>query len=645
MTWNIAPEFVSLVMLGIIWVYARKGSHLPTLKNRMFQGCLMVTFCAMLTNILSTLMLYSYSIVPLWIIWIVTTIYFILTPLMGLVYFFYTISVIYTDSRKQKKLLFYGSIPGAFYVIAVLVNPLTRNIFDLTPKDGYTRGAFIFTTYLVFYAYCAASIVITILNRKKMEREIYRILASFPILAVLVIVIQQMFSDIILTGSAATCALLLIYLHLQNKQITMDYLTNIPNRQELLNMMSMLIKRHQGKIFTLLVISLRDFRQVNNTAGQHNGDALLKAVCQFICSVGPRNNVYRFGGDEFAVLFCEEEDKEIRRCIEAVKERFAEPWQINDYRFAVSAVMGVIRHTDSTETLERAISAVEYAVAQAKSGECGQICYCDKAMLDGLDRRRQIVQILKDKLAAGEFEMYYQPIYSVEKGEFLHAESLMRMNDTPIGPIYPSEFIPIAEETGLIIDITYVILDKVCKFINRLREDKIPVHSVHINFSAVQFSQPDLAEKVIEIIRNNKTPMSAVEIEFTESTLAENPGVVTEFAQEMQRHDILMGLDDFGTGYSNIATVLSIPFGTMKLDKSLVWTAVKNKTSALAVKNLVRTFNELGMRVIAEGVETEEQRKFVVDSGVDEIQGFYYSKPLPEDEMEQFLVKHKKKAE
>ena len=134
--------------------------------------------------------------------------------------------------------------------------------------------------------------------------------------------------------------------------------------------------------------------------------------------------------------------------------------------------------------------------------------------------------------------------------------------------------------------------------------------------------------------------MSALKIEFTESTLAESTQAVTEFALDMLDHGIRIGLDDFGTGYSNIATVISIPFGTVKLDKSLVWGAMDNKKSALAVKNLTKTFKELGMQVVAEGVETEEQKKLVADFGVDQIQGYYYARPMPEAEMEEFMLRN-----
>ncbi|WP_050641702.1 MULTISPECIES: bifunctional diguanylate cyclase/phosphodiesterase [Clostridia] len=638
MTWNIAPESISLVMLGIILIYSRKGSRLPTLKNRMFQGCLVVTFCAMLTNILSTVMICFDQIAPLWSTWIITTLYFLLTPLMGLAYFLYTLAIIYIESPGLKKAFAFCSIPGLGYAVLILLNPFTRDIFDLTSAEGYTRGSLIITTYLIFYLYCLACLVITLVNYKKIDKEVSRILASFPVLAFLVILFQQAYPQIILSGTAATCALLIIYLHLQNKQISLDYLTNLPNRQELLNMLTLLLTRYPDRPFTLVVVSLRDFRLINNACGQQNGDVFLKSVSQFLSMVGPPQNVYRFSGDEFALLFSKEEDSRIRICILEIKDRMARPWEVNDYQFNLSAVMGVIRHTEAAQTLEETIASIEYAVVQAKSGKYGQICYCDSKMLSKLERRRRIIQILKEKLADESFEMFYQPIYEVKTGKFLYAESLMRMNDTPIGPVYPSEFIPIAEETGLLIDITYVIIKKVCCFINRLLDMKIPMECIHVNFSAIQFSQPNLAEKVLDIIHSCHTPAHTLKIEFTESTLAENPEIVKEFALEVEKHGIMMGLDDFGTGYSNIATVISLPFGTIKLDRSLICASMENSTSALAVKNMVRTFQELGMKVVAEGVETEEQNQLVIDFGIDQIQGFYYSKPLAEEEFLRFLM-------
>ena len=643
MTWNIAPEVVSLIFLLIIWTYSRKGSHLPSFKNRTFQLCLVITFIAIGSNILSTFMIYYLHSGLRWMTWIVTTVYFLFTPLMGLIYFTYAAAVLFEGSSSLRRGLVFWMIPGVAYSLVVLANPLTGMLFTLS-ADGYERGGCLYLTYLVFYFYCLASLSMTVIHRKQIERTVYSILAAFPHLAVFVIFIQQIYPEIILTGSAATCAMLIIYLHLQNRQISRDYLTNVPNRQELLDMMGLLIKKHPEKQFTLAVVSLRQFRQINNVCGQHKGDEFLRKICGYLCEIGPRDGVYRFSGDEFALLFTSESDGDIKECLAAIRERMKQPWEVEEYRFTLSVAVGVIRRTRSGDTLETAINSIEYAVFQAKTVRHGFICYCDEVMLAELERRNSVIQILKDELKNPSFEMYYQPIYSAEDGAFHYAESLMRLNHTPIGPVYPSEFIPVAEETGLIIEITYIILDKVCKYINRLTEQGIEVGAIHVNFSAVQFSEPDLAQKVLDIIKRNGTPFTKIKIEFTESTLAENPRLVTEFAYEMNQYGIMIGLDDFGTGYSNISTVFHIPFGTVKLDKSLVYAAMEKKTAFYAVRNLISAFKNLGMRVIAEGVETEEQKRLVLDCQVDQIQGFYYSRPMSEDDMEAFMLAQRDSA-
>ena len=637
MEWNITGEMVSLIMLGIIWVYARRGSHLPSLKNKIFHSCLLVTFGAVLTNLLSTAMVSQYDNFPMCLTWIVTTIYFILTPLMGFTYYSYTVSVIYIDIEKARKLIIAGAVPGMLYVLMVLTNHYSRHIFDITKAEGYMRGDWIALMYCAFYTYSLASIGVTIFNRRQMDKEIYNILIVCPLLTMMVIFVQQLLPYVMLSGSAATCALLIIYLHLQNKQISVDYLTNLPNRQELLDMIGFLLKREPEKKFALLIVSLRSFRQINNTCGQQKGDIFLKEVANFLRKLGPKGNVYRFSGDEFALLFVKDDADVVKDCVTRIKRRMEQPWQADEYRFILSTAMGVVWHPGGTESVENIINSIEYAVTQAKQGKNGRICYCDKKMREALERKRRIIQILEAQLEEPSFEMYYQPIYSIQDGKFLYAESLMRITDSPIGPIYPSEFIPIAEDTGLIVELTYIILDKVCRFIGRLREIDAEIEAVHVNFSALQFSQPDLEERVLDILEKNNTPPEMVKIEFTESTLAESPQVVADFAMKMQAQGIMMGLDDFGTGYSNIAMVINIPFGTVKLDKSLVDAAMDNENSALAVRNLSKIFKALEMKVIAEGVETEEQKKLVTEFGVDQIQGFYYAKPMTEDAVIQFI--------
>lgn len=637
MRWNIAAECISVIILLIIWFYSRQSGLVPSLKNKLFQMCFFITFCAMSFNILSTILLDFPEYAPGLLSWIVTSVYFLATPMMGMAYFFYTVATVYEDQGSELKVMAWTSIPGLLYAVMVLINPFFKELFNIDRMGLYTQGPLIICTYIIFYVYCLAAVILAVIKRRQLDPAIRRILASFPVIAMSVIVIQQLYPTIILSGSAATCALLIIYLYLQNKQNSTDYLTGLPNRQEFLKMLELQIKKSQK--FDIIFLSLKNFRGVNDTYGQHSGDLFLKEISSYLSEIADSNCLYRYGGDEFAILSLRRGNSSAERILEKLSKRMQEFWNVSKNSCIISAAIGLVRFPESADTIEGLINGIEFAVVRAKEMPGTEVYYCGHEMLDSVKRRSQIVSILEEHLEHDSFSVFYQPIISTTTGRYTVAESLLRIPDTPLGPLYPDEFIPIAEETGLIVDITYQVLGKVCRFINRLSDAGIEFEGIHVNFSNLQFTQIDLAERVETIIRQNDTPFEKIKIEITESILSENAKAVEKFALRMQERGIQIELDDFGTGYSNINSVMNTPLDTVKLDKSLIWSAMEHQQSAIMVKSITAVFHQMGLQVLAEGVETDRQDQFVRESGIDLIQGFLYSKPLPEEAAFEFLTK------
>lgn len=638
MEWNIAAECISTVVLCILWIYSRKGNPIPSLKNKLFQLCFLVTFCAMVSNILSTILIYTLNPYTLLLTWILNTFYFIATPLMGTVYFFYSLANVYEGNPKISKYFLITSLPSIVYGVMVLLNPLTRNIFNITLEHGYTQEKLIMTTYYVFYFYCIACVVLIILQGKRVSTAIKVILFTYPLIAVIVILIQMMYPNIILSGSAATCAILLIYLYLQNKQLSIDHLTNIPNRQEFLKMLEIALKKEAN--FTLLVLSLREFKSVNDHYGQHIGDALLKAVSDFLRKgmLLREGILYRYSGDEFAILIKPRDQRSVEELVDQIQARMTLPWEVKGCTCLLSAGIGVVQYPQVAKDMEGLTNGIECAVSIAKrGGEQQYVCYCTPAILEQANRRQKIVEILKKSIREDCFILHYQPILNVETKRFCKAEALLRLYDEELGNISPGEFIPIAEESGMIVEITYVVLDKVCRFIRHLMDHDLDFDGISVNFSAFQFQQPDLMERMTEIINAYGIPFSKVRVEITESVLAQSVSVITDYMNRMHELGIRIGLDDFGTGYSNLTAVLDLPIDTVKLDKSLVWASMKNNRFSIVVQNFTRAFRELEISVLAEGVENVEQSRFVIDCGCGFIQGFFYAKPMPEDEVESYL--------
>lgn len=641
MSWNMAPEAISIVVLCIIWVYSRKGNLIPSLKNRLFQASFLTTFGSMTSNILSTVLIYTLSSHTLVLAWLVNLFYFLTTPLMGMAYYFYALANIYEGERNVGKHVLISTIPGLAYALLVLLNPFHHAVFDITLEHGYTQGPWIFVTYLIFYFYCAACVVLVALKGHRVSPTIRRILFSFPIIAGLVIIIQQVFPEIVLSGSAATCALLLIYLYLQNKQIGIDYLTQLPNRPEFLNILELYLRRKYN--FTILVISLRDFKTINDTHGQQSGDKLLAAVGDYLrrASGLREGEVFRYSGDEFALVMRDATKPAVVELVERIRLRMAQSWETSDCTTLISVAVGLVSCPATANRTEGLINGLEYAVSAAKRGAgSNNVCYCTPDLLEKAQRRRRIAELLERSLEQGGFELHYQPILTISNHTFVKAEALLRMSDPELGPISPAEFIPIAEESGLIIDITYLVLEKACRYIRHLLEEDIELDGISVNFSSLQFAQHDLLPRLRKIIEDNGIPYAKLKIELTESTLAENDKVVASVINQLHDMGIRIGLDDFGTGYSNLISVLGLPIDTVKLDKSLVWSAMLNDRFAIAVQNFARAFRELGMYVLAEGVETEEQSRFVEACGCTFIQGFLYARPLPPAEFEAFMKAH-----
>ncbi|WP_302760571.1 putative bifunctional diguanylate cyclase/phosphodiesterase [Christensenella hongkongensis] len=638
MVWNISAECISAIILCIIWIYSRKGNPLPTLKNQFFQVCFLVTFFAITSNIASTVMLYYYQEIPLALIWIVTTFYFVTTPLMGVFYFFYVTSIVFENDKALNKVLIIASVPAAAYLVFVLINPATKLLFDIDPSTGYMRGSLISLTYIIFYIYCFACLFLVLFKGQLLDRSIRRILISFPVIAAIVIVIQQFVPEYILSGSAATCALLIIYLYLQNKQISIDHLTGLPNRHEFLKMLELKLEHHKNDSFAIIVLSLKNFKLINDKFGQQNGDRFLQSVSTYLASILGGHQLYRFSGDEFAILLGHSDETIIRPVFERLQHRMTLPWKTATCSCILFYALAVVHYPSSADSVEGLIDGIETTVAQAKQ-KPEHYSYCTPQMLEQAKRKLRIIEILRERLATNSFEVYYQPILSIADCKFHRAEALLRLNDTPIGPIYPSEFIPLAEDTGLIIDITYQVLDKVCKYIVELIADGIDILSVSVNFSSMQFTQEDISKRVFEIIESNGIPCSKVKIEITESVLIENLDTVRNFINVLHARGVRFALDDFGTGYSNISTVLGFPINTVKLDKSLVWSSTHNPRSAVVVRHMTAAFRQLGINILAEGVETEEQQHFVENCGCDMIQGFLYSKPVPPQDAKLYLGK------
>jgi diguanylate cyclase (GGDEF)-like protein len=409
-----------------------------------------------------------------------------------------------------------------------------------------------------------------------------------------------------------------------------DALTNLPNRVQLRERMDdALYGAHDdSQSLALLVLNIDRFKEINDTLGHSVGDTLLQLVAERLREqLGEVNMVARIGGDEFAVL--EMSDKPAERAAALAKRLQAvisEPLDIDGQQFVIGASVGIaIAPTDGNES-DQLLKNADLALDRAKSDRRGTYSFYEREMDERLQARRHLEQDLRLAIANGEFEVFYQPQLNLARNEISGCEALLRWRHPLRGLISPVTFIPVAEETGLIVEIGEWVLHQACADASAWPRDI----NVAVNVSAIQLKRGDVLRSALSALNASGLSPKRLELEVTESVLLDEHRDVLETLQRLHILGVRISLDDFGTGYSSLGYLKRFPFDKIKLDRSFVSELFeKTGNSGAIVRTVAALGSNLGIATTAEGVETEEQLDLVRKEGYTEIQGYYLSPPVP----------------
>ncbi|MDP4025015.1 EAL domain-containing protein [Methylobacterium sp. NEAU 140] len=407
-----------------------------------------------------------------------------------------------------------------------------------------------------------------------------------------------------------------------------DALTGLPNRVALNQQMAAAIAqagRDAG--FAVFALDLDDFRPVNDTLGHGVGDELLVAVAQRLSAcVREIDCVARLGADEFIVVQRGIDRAEgaavlARRIIEVVSA----PYTLSNHEVSVGLTIGITLAPGDGTGCDKLLKNADVALDRAKSEARGSFRFFEPEMDARLQARRLMERDLRDALAREAFEVYYQPIYSLGTERICGFEALLRWNHPGRGFVSPAEFIPIAEELGLIVPLGEWVLRRACEEASRWPDGL----KIAVNVSAVQFTSASLVTAVRETLRATGLPGRRLELEITESVLVANPGATTAILHSLRAMGVRVSMDDFGTGYSSLSYLRSFPFDKIKIDQAFVRDLGATDGTDFIVRAVIGLGASLGMTTTAEGVETEAQLARLRAEGCDEVQGYLFSRPVP----------------
>ena len=423
-----------------------------------------------------------------------------------------------------------------------------------------------------------------------------------------------------------------------------DSLTQLANRvlfQERIEIALTQVTPASG--IAVLCLDLDRFKMVNDTLGHSAGDALLKVVAERLSGcVRSVDTVARLGGDEFVIVQTGVEWPEQASLLaERIIQTLGEPCELDGHRVVTRATIGIALTPTDGNSAGELLRHADMALYRAKLEEPGTWCFFEADMRARVDARRSLEAALRDALLRNEFELFYQPLYNVESRQVISVEALLRWNHPVRGLISPDEFIPVAEETGLIVPIGEWVLRRACADAAVWPGGHI---NVAVNLSPVQFKSRRLVAAVKEALSASGLPGNRLELEITEAVLMQNNEATTTVLHELRALGARVSMDDFGTGYSSLSYLRSFPFDKIKIDQSFIRDLTSAQGGAAIVRAIAGLGSSLGLTTTAEGVETQEQFAIVRAEGCTEVQGFLFSRPVPAGEISLLLDNLSKEA-
>lgn len=634
MQWNMDFDISALVILFVVILLHISRQYVPVKRSHIFLTMTVLEIATILCNITVRNLLAGAENEPGLLCIVLMDVFFALQYLVPITFMYYM--TVWSGRgysvSKAGAVLFIA--PILLYAVIIAGNCLTQNLYVFDARYGY-QGTGMIGILSGIAVYCMLfGLIYAIMHIRLLSFGRLSVIAFLSVMVGVSLVIQFFIPETVFIDFMIAVCLLVLYLVAQNPADMLDGNTRVLNR----NMMDELLRNDitGKKEFDLIVLALDDFKFVNKTFGVTTGDMMLMQVAHFLTTLTKKGNVYRYGADQFA-LQVKHEDTDICAVLELISERFRHPWITEDVSVMLSTTISCVSYPGDADTLEGIVDVIDYSILSAKTKGKGTIVFARDMDLHTLRKEKAIEKAIELAMDRDTIEVYYQPIFNTEKQCYTSAEALVRLHDDLLGNISPEIFIPIAEKNGMIVKLGTMIFEKVCRFIAEQNLKDTSIEYIEVNVSVVQCMQQNFVENLTDIMEYYHIDPSQINLEVTETAAVNSIAILQENIEKLHARGISFSLDDYGSGYSTLGYLHQLPFQIIKLDKLMVWDAFENERAGITLKFTVGMLKELKVRIVAEGVETKEQQIHLAGIGCDYLQGWYYSKAVPEDEFAELV--------
>ena len=632
---NYYLEVCALIILTAITIAYFSRKKFPVATARLFGVGLISLVLNVSSDILFCVLLDHSNVVPLVYVELVADFFFSMQFVLSYCLFAF---VLYSIGRSLRYSPIYllTIIPSAVGALLFFTNHVHHWEFSFvfnneTGLYDFLPGPLFMSLYVINWLLnCAATVAYTIAFRKKLPKEVLRALVSLMGVVLTAAVIQTIQPQYLLSGVAFTLSAMFAVVTVCDPDVKVDRVSKAFNDYAFIDYVNTQRFEKQRKHY--IIFDIESFGMFSEKFGVVSSNDLIYQIRKFVESVNKKTYIFRVMSARFVLILRNKEEQ--LEMVEAINKRFKEPFTVKGHVVDITLDMlyfvneGVFTNSDMyNDFMTRTLAIVNF-----KEETCIEL---DNTFLQRISRDRRIKEILEEclKNKSGLY-MVYQPIYDVKNKVFNHFESLIRLENEELGYIGPGEFIPIAENFGLANDIDFFVLNETCAFLQR----NPTISGLEVNISCAEFFN-NPSERFMKVINKYGIDPSRIVLEITETIAVKYPEKTKEFMRDLGQYGIQFAMDDFGSGYSNIARFITLPFNVAKLDKSLL---EESKNVVLFFDAAISLFKNLNIPIVIEGVEQEKQLKLAKEKKIDYIQGFYFSKPLKEEPLLEFLAKNNK---
>ena len=615
-------EYITEIITLFLFLYYRGKSKTPLALYRVYYWMLGVTFMISFFDVLISDMLIKADKVNRGLLTVTAGVYYLLIISIApvcTIFVLYLTGITYSHHKKWKMLLF---LPYFLMAAVIITSQFTGIIYRIGDSNELIicKFFYIMYIYLAYYGllwfYIAGVYYETVGKKQVFQFFVYPIF-----IATMMVMGKIIYNEMIFSFPLALCLIMVVLM--------------IKNPEEVYDKSNALMKKYlvrdisndcqMKKPFCLYVIKIKEIKMLNDSFGEDIVDVFLRPIVQYLAHIYHDSAIYRLTTDIFVLKMYLPKDDDSHKYAEIILDKFKHKWKNADMDVRLPISITILDFPNDFENKEDMYYTLN-GVFKTDS-DVDKIYTAEDYNKE--DKEAEIIEAVKKAVEKKSFQVYYQPIYSADKKHIMAAEALVRLIDDKLGFISPEIFIPLAEREGYILKIGKFVFNEVCKFYSENNLEEKGIEYIEVNLSAVQCMQYLLAEEFCEIMERWNIRPDQINFEITETSAMTTNAAVGMNLGYFSNKGIELSLDDYGTGYSNLSYMYNLPFSIVKIDKSILWAADKNEKADVVLRNIFQMTKKMGLKIVVEGIETQDHVEKMMEMQCDYFQGYYFSKPIP----------------